>query len=171
MLLILRLVLARSTRPTDPSPQATPAATKQLVAFGDDELEQYSDLAIPRLSLPIDDGEEGHDDDDSFRVPPPRLSVPLDDDTYTQDSVEVARRAISEQPYGRFSRGSFGSIRMSDRYADINELGLDAVSYVSAENSTTRPGFDTEYDDSLEQDEGLDPGCVSIIRALARIRS
>lgn len=142
------------------------------MAFGDDELEKHSDLPIPRLSMPIDDGEEEEDDDDdSFRVPPPRLSVPLDDDTYTQDSVEVARRAISEQPYGRFSRGSFGSIRMSDRFADINELGLDAVSDIGAENSTTRPEFDTEYDESLGQNEGMDPGCVSIVRALVRIRS
>lgn len=141
------------------------------MAFGDDELEKHSDLPIPRLSIPIDNGEEEDDDDDSFRMPPPRLSVPLDDDTYTQDFVEVARRAISEQPYGRFSRGSFGSIRMSDRFADINELGFDAVSDISAENSTTRLEFDTEYNESLVRHEGIDHGCVSIVLALVRIRS
>lgn len=110
--------------------------------------------------MPIDNGEEEGDDDDSFHVPPPRFSVPLDDDTYTQRSVEVSRRATSEQPYGRFSRGSFGSIRMSDRFADINELGLDAVSDTSAENYTTRLEFDAEYDDVLEHTEAHDPGYI-----------
>lgn len=160
MLVTLYLVLARSTRPTDLSPQATPAATKHSVDSGDDELERHSDLPIPRLSMPIDDVEEEDDDDDSFHVPLPRLSVPLDDDTFTPNSVEMPRRAVSEQPYGRFSRGSFGSIRMSDRFADINELGLDAVSDASTENSMTRPGFDAEYDDLLEHNEIRDPGYV-----------
>ena len=125
---------------------------------GDDELERHSDLPIPRLSMPIDNGEGEDDDDDSFHVPPPRFSVTLDDDTYTQRSVEVPRRATSEQPYGRFSRGSFGSIRMSDRFADINEIGLDAVSDAGAEDSLLRPEFDAEYDDRLEQNPAHDSG-------------
>lgn len=161
MLLTLRLVLAVSTRPTEPTPQAAPAPTNQSMASEDDELERHSDLPIPRLSMPIDNGEEEEDnDDDSLHGPPPRFSVPLDDDTYAQTSVEMPRRAISEQPYGRFSRGSFGSVRMSDRFADINELGFDALSDAGTENVIPRPEFDAEYDVSLEDSEAHDPGYI-----------
>ena len=163
MLLIFRLVLARSTRPTEPTPQATPAPTNQSVASGDEELERHSDLPIPRLSMPIDQGDDEDNDDDSFHGPPPRFSVPLDDDIYPQASVEMPRRAVGELPYGRFSRGSFGSVGMSDRFVDMDELGLDAVSDAGTENVIPRPEFDAEYDISLENAEAHDPGYTGTI--------
>ena len=170
-MLNLNLVLARTTRPTEPSPHPAQASTNLSVASEDDELDRQPDMPTPRLSMPIDKGDEDDQDDDSFHVPPPRLSVPLDDDTYTQKSIEVPRRAISEQPYGRSSRGSFGSIRMSDRFADIHELGLDAVSEVGAEDSMLRPEFDEEYHELLEHGEANDPGYISGFRALGHVKS
>src|SRR5690349_1973444 len=59
-----------------------------------------------RLSLPLDE-----DDDDSDLQPP--WSSGSEDENYTMQSIELPRRAISEQP-SRFSHGSFGSVRMSD---------------------------------------------------------
>ena len=80
---------------------------------------------MPRISIAIDD------DEDSLLSPPPRLSVPLDEGMQTQRSVENPRRAYSEQPFGRLSRGSFGSLRISDRFADLHETGLEGLSYNS----------------------------------------
>jgi histone H3/H4 len=81
----------------------------------DDDIDAGPDLKRPRLSIILDD------DDDSYLLPPVRSEDPLEEDNFTQRSVEFPRRAVSEQP-GRLSRGSFGSIRTSDRYGDI---GLD----------------------------------------------
>jgi len=80
----------------------------------DDDIE----IDRPRLSLPLEE-------DDDSDLHPPRLSDVAD---YTARSVEMPRRALSEQP--RLSRGSPGSIRMSDfRGADLDEemeFGVDS---------------------------------------------
>lgn len=70
----------------------------------------------PRLSLPIGDEEEGEDDDELR----PHRSAGLEDENFTMQSIEMPRRAYSEQPGGRFS---FGSVRMSD-YFEAGEEGL-----------------------------------------------
>ena len=72
-------------------------------------------LKRPRLSLPIDE------DEDELR--PPRLSQ-IDDESYTVQSIELPRRAISEHAASRLSRGSLGSVRVSD-YFDNDELTED----------------------------------------------
>jgi len=108
----------------------------------EEPFERDPDLPRPRLSMPIDD-----DDDDSFQLAPPRLSEPLWEDN-TQRSIEVPRRAISEQPANRIGRESFGVLRLSDRFADINELDSDVVSD-PANDDDAGPDFD-------EQDYGVD---------------
>jgi len=114
----------------------------------EDELERDPDLPRPRLSMPID----AEEDDDSFHLPPTLVSAPLEDDAYTQRSVEVPRRAISEQPFGRLSRGSFGSVRTSDRFADTVELGLDAMMNDGPiEDSMIGPDPDYEFDDRAKK--------------------
>lgn len=86
--------------------------------------------------------DEEEDEDDGFYMPPPRLSMPLeDDDNQTHRSIELPRRAVSERPYGKASRSSFESLRSSDRFADLNELGLDAYSDERGNDSFTQPEF------------------------------
>ena len=88
------------------------------------------------------------DNEDSSLSPPPRLSAPLDEEVQTQHSVEVPRRAHSEQPFGRLSRGSFGSIRFSDRFADPNETVLEDLSDNSGDDSHFQgqgDSFEPEY--------------------------
>lgn len=84
-------------------------------------------LERPRLSLPI--GEE-EDDDDSLLLPP--QSAGLENEDYTGHSVELGRRAISEQPLNRFSRGSFGSVRLSDQFGDLNDSRFGGDAYDSS---------------------------------------
>jgi len=85
-----------------------------------DELDDAPDIPQPRLSLDVlREDEEG---DDSFYYPPPRLSVPLEDENITQKSVELPRRAVSEQPLSRLSRASFGSIRLSEYFDDASRF-------------------------------------------------
>jgi len=127
----------------------------------EDELERDPDLPRPRLSMPID----AEEDDDSFHLPPTLVSAPLEDDAYTQRSVEVPRRAISEQPFGRLSRGSFGSVRTSDRFADTVELGLDAMMNDGPiEDSMIGPDPDYEFDDRAKPEDEIDHGyeCYSL---------
>ncbi|CAM1501612.1 Fc.00g035960.m01.CDS01 [Cosmosporella sp. VM-42] len=108
--------LAPSSKPivTSSSPQDK-SSIAPLKEEGEDMYDDDDDLPIdrPRLSLPIDQD----DTDDDLR--PPRLSG-LEDENYTIQSVELPRRAYSEQP-SRLSRGSFGSVGVSD-FFNNNEI-------------------------------------------------
>lgn len=136
-LLNLGRVLARTTQVIHTSSSSSPGgdddATKEAGSDGagnDSSLgpiydEDYDDIdeelpKRPRLSLPIDE----EDDDDSDDLQPHR-SVVIDDDNFTMQSIEMPRRALSEQPGNRFS---LGSVRMSD-YHDMlhsEEVGIDS---------------------------------------------
>lgn len=74
----------------------------------------------PRLSLPIDE----EDDDDSDDLQPHRSVVIDDDNNFTMQSIEMPRRALSEQPGGRFS---LGSVRMSDYFNTHDMLHSEDV--------------------------------------------
>jgi hypothetical protein len=139
--IVVLSVLAEGTKPIEPSPQLEQPARRMTLP--NDDLDVDPELPAPRFSLPLDD-----DDDDSFHLHPPRLSAPFEEESYTQQSVELPRRANPEQ--SRLSRGSFGSIRTSDRFADINELGLGTLSEDGGDESLVRPGFDDYEGGSTE---------------------
>lgn len=111
--------LAPKTQPTVPTPegQAAPLTRSRFRAQDEDDFDDGPELQRPRLSLPLD--EDVDEDDDSLLLPP--RSAGLEDENFTVQSVELGRRAVSELPPGRLDRGSFGSIRMSDVFADLNE--------------------------------------------------
>ena len=114
-----------------------------------DDLDVNPELPAPRFSLPLDDN-----DDDSFHLHPPWLSVLFEEENYMQQSAELPRRV---NPGSWLSRGSFGSIRTSDRFADINELGLGALSEDGGDESLARPEFDDYEEGSMEgQPENLE---------------
>ncbi|UNI24249.1 hypothetical protein JDV02_010012 [Purpureocillium takamizusanense] len=97
----LSKVLAPTSQPVlSSSPRGKPPSVAPIPEESDDELL----IDQPRLSLPLDD-------DDDSDLQPPRSSG-LED--ITLGSVEKPRRAYSEQPGSRLSRGSFGSVRSSD---------------------------------------------------------
>jgi len=96
--------------------------------------------------LPLDEEEE--DADDSLLLPP--RSAGLEDENFTAQSIELPRRAISEQPPSRFSRGSFGSIRMSDQFAGLNELGTGG-----AFDSSFAMGSGLDDDNLIDMDDGI----------------
>ncbi|KAJ6444033.1 subtilisin [Purpureocillium lavendulum] len=96
----LSKVLAPTSQPVvSSSPRGKPSSIPPIPEESDDELP----IDPPRLSLPLED-----DDSD---LQPPRSSG-LED--LTMGSVERPRRAYSEQPGSRLSRGSYGSVRSSD---------------------------------------------------------
>ncbi|KUJ07320.1 uncharacterized protein LY89DRAFT_601512 [Mollisia scopiformis] len=111
--------LAPKTLPTVPTAEGQSASvTRSRFRIQDeDDLDDGSEVQRPRLSLPLDEDED--EDDDSLLLPP--QSAGLEDENFTVQSVELGRRAIGEQPPGKLSRGSFGSIRMSDVFADLND--------------------------------------------------
>lgn len=116
---LLSRLMATKTDQVVPTPQGPSVAAGKFTSIGIDDLDDGSDLVRPRLSLPL--GEE--DEDDSLLLPP--RSAGLEDDNFTAQSIELPRRAVSEQPPGRLSAGSFGSVRTSDRFGD--DFGLGSV--------------------------------------------
>lgn len=114
---------ALSSSSSDPADN-NDSTLQTLPEEGDDD----DDFPIerPRFSLPLD-----RDDDDDSELKPPRSSI-LDDENYTVQSIELPRRAWSENPLGRLDRGSFGSVRMSDFAGpeigddDDNDIGIDS---------------------------------------------
>lgn len=97
---------------SSPGEERRTSLAKVLEEDDDDSLP----IDAPRLSLPID-----VDDDSDLR--PPRSSG-LEEENYTMQSVEFPRRAYSEQP-SRLSRGSFGTVDLSDVTGTVNLDGGD----------------------------------------------
>jgi histone H3/H4 len=112
----LSRALARDSRPVEPSPQLDRRRTRHS-ALDLPDVEDGPDPAAPRLSMALDDMY----DDDSMHEHPPRRSLlpdlPEDVDGNTVQSLEFGRRAISEDPRFLFPG------RMSERFADLSELG------------------------------------------------
>lgn len=133
----LSRILARTTKPIQPSPQLeqTPRRNPAL-----DDFDEGPDPVAPRLSMALDDMYE----DDSIHEAPPRQSLlpdlPDDVDNNTIQSLEMGRRALSEDPRARFAT------RISERFADLNELGIDANSEFEIDGTflNRRPTFDNE---------------------------
>ncbi|KFX88679.1 hypothetical protein O988_08945 [Pseudogymnoascus sp. VKM F-3808] len=107
----LSKVLAPGTNPVNALPEMREAAEPRLPFTRLNDLDEEPAPTRPRLSMAIGD----EDEDDSLLLPPHSDAL-LDEDNMTLRSVELPRRAVSEQPGGRLSRGSFGSIRYSDQY-------------------------------------------------------
>ncbi|TVY21609.1 Inner kinetochore subunit cnp20 [Lachnellula arida] len=145
----LSRILAPKTLPIVPTPHGPRPPNVNFRLPGEDDLDDGPELERPRLSLPIGDEE---DDDDSLLLPP--QSAGLEDENFTVQSVELGRRAISEQPLNRFSRGSFGSVRLSDQFADLNQLEFDGG---DAYDSSIMAGQAFEDDDLPGDISGL-PG-------------
>ncbi|KAK8156036.1 centromere kinetochore component CENP-T-domain-containing protein [Phyllosticta citrichinensis] len=113
--------LAGTSEPVQPSPSVDTRGIRPR----DHDLEDEPDLPRPRLSMPLHE-----DEDDSFHEAPPRLSLALDeaDVDATQTSVEGGRRAYSEDPIRpRLSRTSFGRLRLSERFGDLDALGEEEL--------------------------------------------
>ncbi|KAM4065002.1 centromere kinetochore component CENP-T histone fold domain-containing protein [Hirsutella rhossiliensis] len=126
----LSRALATKSRPvaTSSSPLDQPSSIAPIPEEEDDDDELSIDR--PRLSLPLD-----QDDQDSDLQPP--RSSGLEEENYTLQSIELPRRALSEQPGLRLSRGSFGDDRISDFFDQINnDPTLDAPRH-----SDFFPGF------------------------------
>jgi hypothetical protein len=83
--------------------------------YEDDDEEEEELPKRPRLSLPIDEDE---DESDDLR---PHRSAGLEDENFTMQSIEMPRRAYSEQP----SRLSLGSVRLSDYGEGLGVLEED----------------------------------------------
>ncbi|KAF4979359.1 hypothetical protein FZEAL_4400 [Fusarium zealandicum] len=114
-------VLAPTSKPIASSSSSSPGDKTSLSPelpgernMYDDDDDDDDDLLVrrPRLSLPLRDEDSSSTSSD---LRPPRLSQQWDEDNYTAHSeIEMPLRATSEQAPSRMSRGSFGSIRMSD---------------------------------------------------------
>lgn len=121
LLRALSRVLAPTSKPVERTPQLPSVVRSRLNDMEDDPLPPR-----PGPSMPL-----GDEEDDSLLLPPQSDGLLMDDDNLTTRSVEMPRRAVSEIPGGRLSRGSFGSVRISDEFDQtmpeftIGEDGFD----------------------------------------------
>ncbi|PHH85956.1 hypothetical protein CDD83_10946 [Cordyceps sp. RAO-2017] len=116
----LSRALAPASRPVAPS-SSSPADGPSRVPGGDDD-DDDDELPIdkPRLSLPLDHDDDDDDDD----LQPPR-SAGLEEENFTVQSIELPRRALSEQPGLGLLRGSFGNERVSDFFEQYSNYPAD----------------------------------------------
>ena len=153
------VVLARTTKPVSPSPERPPPTPRHPAL---DDIDDGPDPVAPRLSLALGDMFDDDEDEDDLHVAPPRRSLlpELPDDGDTMHSVEFGRRALSEDP-----RMIFG-LRTSDRFGDLNELGIDAGPELEIDGAfiTRRPLLD--HDQLLRDDNDVDDTTAEL-RALA----
>jgi hypothetical protein len=148
----LSRALAPNTRPIEVTPQIDAPSRAQRTAAGiNDGLDDGPEPTRPRLSMNLGNDDE---DDDSFLLPPQRSAGFVDEDDLTQRSVELPRRAVSELPGGRLSRGSFGSIRTSENFRDLIELGLSAEDAEALDSSFIQQG---NFEDDEDQAPMGDP--------------
>ncbi len=153
----LSKVLAPASQPIRGTPQLPPPvpARRDRERLNDVE-EEDEVLERPRLSMPL--GEE--DDDDSLLLPPQSEGLGMYDDNLTTRSVELPRRAASEIPGGRLSRGSFGSIRTSDRFDQtLPDFGDGTFLADIVDQSFVPGGFD-EDDEPMLDDPSLMDGAT-----------
>ena len=118
-------VLAPKTQPIPSSSSSSAGEPPTALTLLEDEDDLDDELPIdrPRLSLPLDI------DEDSDLQPP--KSSGLEEENYTMQSVEFPRRATSERPFSRMSRGSFGNVDMTE-FETMNVEGM-------AENRASLP--------------------------------
>ncbi|TGO74661.1 hypothetical protein BELL_0264g00020 [Botrytis elliptica] len=120
VLRLLSRTLAPQTRPTIPSPQRAPSNSRRQTLLLDDDFDDGPNLVPPRLSIPLDDDNDEDDNEDDESLLLPSLAA-LEDENLTTRSIELSRRAVTERPSRLFSRGSFGSIRGSDQFGNLDE--------------------------------------------------
>lgn len=104
----LSRILAPKTLPIEYTPEVSKPQTARK-SYLQDGWDDEEALERPRLSLPMGEDE---DEDDSLLLPP--KSAGLEDESFTAHSIEFGRRAHSEKPLSRLSRGSYGTAYMSD---------------------------------------------------------
>jgi len=152
----MRPVLAPASRPPDPTPQSGHSHSNDLEGTRDEEFEDELDLPQPSFSIALDDDVSSTND---FQEAPPRLSMPLEDGEQTVRSVELPRRAVGERSQSRFSRGSFGSTRASDRVSAMSELGSNEESQHGLDGSIVPSPFNVNIEEldifNQESDTGL----------------
>lgn len=140
----LSRALAPKTLPTVQTPESsTHFRRSDIIDDLDDDV-----LRAPRLSLAIDE----EDEDDSLLLPPTLAG--LEDEDITIHSVEMPRRAISEQILDRVSRSSFGSTRASAPFLapDTDLSGILAGYGVSP---ATNAGFEDGIEYANNGDYGI----------------
>ena len=167
-------VLAPRTRPVQsspPSPRTAEAerirrqSARQSIAEQDED-DLDVDAPRPEYTIPL---EELEDDEleAAYRSPrPQRRSAAFDTppsggeaaDSYNQASIEKPRRAVSEQLGGRYSRGSFGSIRFSDLIEEDVDESTVRFGGRDGEDFGSLSFGEVDLGDAVEEEEEEQPG-------------
>lgn len=117
----LSKILATTSQTVRPSPASNRLESAGVKQQEQDDFEDELSPEQPTFTIAVDNDEEN----DSSLMDRPRLSMPIVDVDETLKSVEVPRKASFGLQQERMSRGSFGSLRESDKFALLKDLKLD----------------------------------------------
>ncbi|KAJ5624585.1 Histone-fold [Penicillium lagena] len=114
---------------SSPEEETTPEPVKEVIDEID-ELDNEPEIPRPRLSLPMDVGDEGSETSPDLR--PPRLSLAFEEDDITYQSVEYPRRDLSIRDRERLSMmsragrisGDFEETQLEGDFDAGNETGI-----------------------------------------------
>ncbi|KAF4583098.1 hypothetical protein GQ602_006242 [Ophiocordyceps camponoti-floridani] len=144
--------LSRTLAPgSQPVPASSPledssALVPDQTRLEDDDEEELP-IDKPRLSLPLDD-----DDNDDSDLPMPRSSG-LEDENYTAQSIELPRRALSEQP--RLSMARVSDFFDQNSNYPIDETGRQSDFFTGLlEDLQARPSAGDLTLDRIDADQG-----------------
>ena len=103
------------------------------------------DPPMPSLSKLVN----GYNEEESFHALTHNPRESYNDNEQTQHSVEIPRKAYGKHPLDRISRESFGSIRVSDRFTELNNAIPEIMSddLAQSELQTLRWGGDGDLQD------------------------
>ena len=107
----LSKILATTSQPIRPSPLSIQPGGGFIKQQEQDEFQDELSPEQPGFTIAIDNDKE----DESSLIDRPRLSMPLEEGEETAKSVEVPRRVSARDEQGGLYRASLGSLRMSDR--------------------------------------------------------
>ena len=99
------------------------------------------------------------DKDDPFQLRLPQLSVPLARGEQTGISIKFGQRALDGQPLAKIIRGSFGNVRINDRFDDVDVLSRNEKFQLSFGKSVMQTVPDA------------DKGCCGVLGRQSNIES
>ena len=116
----LSKILAKTSQPIRPSPVLAKPVSGLVKQQKVDDFEDELSPEQPEFTIAVD-----NEEDESSLLNRPRLSMPLEEGEQTAKSIEMPRRALKGDEQERLSRGSFGNIRASDKTEMLGESMID----------------------------------------------
>lgn len=118
---ILSKLLAKTSQPSQSSPNSAQSGSGIPKQQDGDEFEDELSPELPKFTIAVENEEDG-----SSFMDRPSLSIPLDEGEQTAKSIEIPRRAFMEdESGGRLSKDSLAGIQANEKFGILGDLEVD----------------------------------------------